>query len=40
MALSGSGKSTLIRHINGASQLQPLLDQIDDEVGQFTADGA
>ena len=23
-----------------ASQLQPLLDQIDDEIGQFTADGA
>lgn len=23
-----------------ASQLEPLLDQIDDEIGQFTADGA
>ena len=23
-----------------ASQLKPLLDQIDDEIGQFTADGA
>ena len=28
------------KETGGASQVKPLLDQIDDEIGQFTADGA
>ncbi|MBP2444075.1 IS5 family transposase [Rhizobium leguminosarum] len=28
------------KETSDASQLEPLLDQIDDEIGQFTADGA
>jgi Transposase DDE domain len=31
--------SLTVQEISDASQLEPLLDQIDDEIGQFTADG-
>jgi IS1 family transposase len=41
---AGSGEiiahSLTDQETGDASQLQPLLDQIDDEIGQFTADGA